>query len=213
MEKKLTDAMSRRSYLVDSIADFNDRIERKSLQSLIAPDAVQRSSEYYKTFDEQRKVKMRIESVVEEYKSRMLWYDEARRKFDESADQAKHSHPFSYEDQVKISQLSLDVLAAQRTRDATEAEYIAILRDFDASLAHTASLRKSIGETIINEAAQYFEMIRNVQEQVDAEDLTVASLRSQIELTKNRYKGAMLRLEEVSNGLRTIMSSEAGDND
>jgi hypothetical protein len=205
--------MSRRSYLVDSISDFHERIEKKSLQSLLVPDSIQRSSEYYKAVAQQHHLKKRIDSVVDVYKSHMSAYDIARRKFDEYADTAKACPPLSHDVQTKLSLFSVDVLAAQRNRDSSEAEYIRLLHEFDVLLSHTGTLRKSIGESTIKEAAQYYDMIRTVEEQVHSEDSIVDKLRSQIELTKNRYKGAMLRLEEVSNGVRQLKSSEVSESD
>lgn len=182
-----------------------------------------KSADYYRLLSDQQKLKKRVEAVTETYKHHMVAYEKARRDFDTHVDAKQHSvwpalthfDPFviSQDDQLRLSQLSVEVLAAQTNRDASEKEYILLVSEFNSQLMKAEQLKRRLGSPVIDVAADHYKMLETVQGQIRHENSTIDKLRADLDMTKSRYKGAMLRLEEVSNGVRLLESGEGSEED
>ena len=214
LEKLQTDAMSRRAYLMDSISGCPADTEPVTLRSLFILDPVRESSEYYKVVNQQQEMKRTIETAVNAYKHHMSVYEKTRNEFDAHIDACRRDAApaqavtISPVEQSRLSQLSMEVLAAQTFRDASEREYVALMTAYTELLMLAEQIRRRIGPAVVEEVAEYYSKIEHVQAQIRHEATVIEVIRADIERTKNRYKGAMLRLEEVSNGVRQIESNE-----
>ena len=136
-------------------------------------------------------------------------YDEYRNLFDEHVGQIKNSAPISNIFQESLASLAIQVLVAQRERDASEAEYIKFLREFDANRQASDDLQRSLRDAPLLEFIEpRLRGFTQIDIQITEEDQLIDSIRAELEKQKYRYRGVMLRLDEVS---RDIHEWNAGN--
>jgi len=207
---------------MDSISGPRETPSERSVYVLLFGDPIANSSEYYCILSEQKGIKLRIQHSAEAYKAATNSYESARNNFDRFADSRQRASmspsgtrfdpvPISEVDQQILSQMSMEVIASQANRDAAENRYLALMHEFDLSQAHLDQVKRKIGEYSIKEAASFYDKIELVQREIREEDKLIQKIIEEVERTKERYKGAMLRLEEVSNGVRLIQSGEESE--
>ena len=165
-------------------------------------------------------LKEKLNWVVEAFGQQTAEYQRIRREFDTTVHKPSvvgetectgprlSSSPIyiDHQHQVHLSRCSLEVLAAQENRDATEAEYIKWLALYKRSMEAISEFERSIGNSAASQSIAQYERILGIHDQIRAEDQNVQKLHTDIEFTKKRYRGAMLRLEEVSNAMHVALS-------
>lgn len=209
---------------MDSISGPRQTISEQSLYTILFGDPVSKASEYFEVLGCQNDLKLRIQNAAETFKAATCSYELARNNFDDLADCRQLSRipssgtrydsvRINQEDQLKLSHMSVEVLAAQVNRDVAENQYISLIRQFDHSSIRLDKIKRKVGSLAIKEATSFYEKIELVQKQIREEDTLIELLMREIAKMKDRYKGAMLRLEEVSNGVRELQSGEASEDD
>lgn len=209
---------------MDSISGPRQTISEQSLYTILFGDPVSKASEYFEVLGCQNDLKQRIQNAAENFKAATCSYESARNNFDDLADCRQLSRISSsstrydsvritQEDQLQLSHMSVEVLAAQVNRDVAENEYMSLIRQFDHSSIRLDKIKRKLGTLAIKEATSFYEKIELVQKQIREEDALIELLMREIAEMKDRYKGAMLRLEEVSNGARELQSGEASEDD
>ncbi len=206
LETKLSDALIRRSYLVDSIADLPRPQERSIFDISPQSDPFIQSVNYIRCVNELREIRRKSEASVNSYIENTRFYEEARTTYDKRVSELHTNSLISPEYQAGLSKLSLEVLAAQKNRDKCEDEHIRLVREFDQLLTKSNLLRRIVEVEAKNNSDPRLRGISCIDGQIREEDKLIQSIRSTIERTKARYQGAMLRLDEVSNGIREMQN-------
>lgn len=217
-ERLLSDAISRRTYLMESISGPRESTCERTLYALLFGDPVARTCEYFRVQSEQECLKQKIQRAADDYRGAACAYEKARNTFDSLVDKSRGTRFDSVrirsEDQFKaLSETSVEVLAAQGKRDESENVYLSLMHEFDECLARLNEIRRKLGSAAISQASSFYEKIQLVESQIRNEDIVIDSIVRNICLIKDRYKGAMLRLEELSNGIHYLQQDDDLDQD
>jgi hypothetical protein len=223
LEKSLTDAISRKSYLLDSLSTSSGQSDIiPQLNSYMRSLLKHKDGETYQLMlIQMSERKSEIGDATRKYVNDTNMYDKARAEFDahfqaiKSASTAGRgtldSLPLSSDEQCRLGQLSVEVLVAQKNRDASEKIFVNLIRDFNEFLLRLDAFRKQIGSDKETQALKDEAKIENIRNQIIEEDSLIDRIRSDIQSMKARYQGAMLRLEEVSNGVRQLESETSSE--
>jgi len=195
--------MTRRTYLAESVGDLHSKLSAS--QGLASTgDPFEISADYFKLIEKQERVKIRIERAAQAYETHILSFDAARRKFQERKDsvQQVEGGASRFKKLEVHDSLSLELLAIQEARDLCEVEYRNLLRVFEESLKESQQVREAIGDGVVAAAEPHYFNLRQIESEMLKENDLIGTYKDEIEKAKRRYKGIMLRLEEVSQAVR-----------
>lgn len=196
LEKTLADALSRKRNLLDSIPrpsspkpTLNDSEPGTSSGALYT---------HLGLYSKQGMLKKKIEEQVAEFCRLTSEYETVRHEFDALALHSSNAAmSISAEEQCKLSACSVEVMAAQSNRDFSESEYVRLMNLYRQSMIDIAMFEKRASR----ETVDYYTQVEKLN--LNVEDDEIDRLHTEIQLCKKRYRGAMLRLEEVSNSMHS----------
>ena len=205
LENKLSAALIRRSYLQESIADLDladDGLTQ--LRQAGVSEPLNAAVAFIRCHNTQEILKGRIECSIDGFKASVEDFDKARLRFDQTAQEIHLHGSLTEAHQETLTQLYLEVVTAQTNRDHREIEHIKLIHEFDNLFEQSRSLGKSVKDLDDLEKDVRLRGFRRIDAQIRAEDLIIDDIRSGIQAAKQRYKGAILRLEEISDGVRQL---------
>lgn len=187
-ERLLGEAFIRKKYLMDSIPELFTA-ENSS------------TSRYYQIYIDQSMLKNRIDEQILRFCQFTNDYELMRKEFDSLAHSTSSGRAQTLipEDQRRISTCSVEVLAAQLNRDSAEDEYSKLMSEYRESMVLISRLERTLGHD--DSRRKLLEVLDRINREISAEDDGIKKLHEQVDLQKRRYRGAMMRLEEVSNSL------------
>ena len=195
----MAQANLRRDKLFKSLCGIEIPIDHSIIPVSLSTDPIRKSSPYYIINADAILLKRKIDKAASNYQEQVLLYETARRTFDLAITELERK-PTS---QARISQLSTEVLVAQTHRDSSELEYADRMRQYNEILNQLEQVRHRVGGEVLDQASEYYTKLWNIKDQISVEDENIANTSLEISRQKNRYKGAMLRLEEVSNAIHS----------